>query len=79
MPSWQNGIGVPPSLNPDNRQGRGIPDIAGNADPHSGYYLVFDGQQTVHSIGGTSAAAPLYAGLVALLHSNLGRKIGLLG
>ncbi len=43
---------------------RGVPDVAGNADPESGYQVTIDGQHEV--IGGTSAVAPLWAGLIAL-------------
>lgn len=45
--------------------GRDVPDIAGNADPNSGYEVMIDGQPEV--IGGTSAVAPLMLGLHALL------------
>lgn len=45
--------------------GRQVPDIAGNADPDTGYELAVDGQDTV--IGGTSLVAPLMLGLHALL------------
>ena len=55
---------------------RGVPDWAGNADPQTGYSVVVDGQTMV--IGGTSAVAPLFAGLVALLNQLLGKKIGFL-
>jgi kumamolisin len=44
---------------------RGLPDISGNADPRSGYRIVVDGRDTI--IGGTSAVAPLLAGLAARL------------
>ena len=70
LPPWQIGAGVPVSVN-DGHVGRGIPDVAGNADPNSGYMLVIGGQ-SVGPFGGTSAVAPLYAGLVALLNSRLG-------
>jgi kumamolisin len=55
--SWQ--IGAP------RGPGRMVPDIAGNADPNTGYQIFLNGQWTV--IGGTSAVAPLYAGLFAAL------------
>lgn len=45
--------------------GRDVPDVAGNADPDSGYEIVVDGQSMV--VGGTSAVAPLMLGLHALL------------
>jgi kumamolisin len=52
-----------------------VPDVASNADPESGYDVLVDGQQMV--IGGTSAVAPLLAGLVTLLNQKLNRKLGL--
>jgi subtilase family serine protease len=44
--------------------GRGIPDIAFNADPVTGYQIVFHGQNAV--VGGTSVSCPVFAGIVAL-------------
>jgi kumamolisin len=52
--------------------GRTVPDIAGNADPDSGYKIMVDGQWTV--VGGTSAVAPLMLGLHALLWELNGGK-----
>lgn len=66
VPSWQAGIAMPPSANPGAGPGRGVPDVAGNADPDTGYRIVVDGVATV--VGGTSAVAPLWAGLVARCH-----------
>jgi kumamolisin len=53
---------------------RGVPDVAANADPDTGYNILVDGQQLV--IGGTSAVAPLWAGLVVLLNQKLNRRVG---
>jgi kumamolisin len=53
---------------------RGVPDVAGNADPETGYDIQVDGQKEV--IGGTSAVAPLWAGLVVLLNQKLNRRLG---
>ncbi|GAA0531231.1 kumamolisin [Rhizomicrobium palustre] len=53
---------------------RGVPDVAANADPRSGYRILVEGQ--VMTIGGTSAAAPLWAGLFALLNAGRGTPIG---
>ncbi|HET7174192.1 MAG TPA: S53 family peptidase [Nocardioidaceae bacterium] len=55
--------------------GRGVPDVAGDADPDTGYRVLVDGQQLV--AGGTSAVAPLWAALVARLAQALGRPLGL--
>lgn len=65
LPSWQEGKGVPPSVNDGVTIGRGVPDVTADADPFTGYDVVIDGQWTVE--GGTSAVAPLYAGLFALI------------
>jgi kumamolisin len=68
------------ALNPINvdtaRPGRGVPDLSGNADPQTGYQVLVDGQPQV--IGGTSAVAPLSAGLAALMNQALGRPVGFL-
>ncbi len=74
LPSYQSGVGVPPSVNPGSKVGRGVPDVAANADPNTGYVVVIDGQSIV--VGGTSAVAPLWAGLIALLNQALGRGVG---
>ncbi|WP_035466172.1 protease pro-enzyme activation domain-containing protein [Alicyclobacillus pomorum] len=74
LPSWQENAHVPPSANPGGRIGRGIPDVAGNADPATGYQVLVDGQQL--SIGGTSAVAPLWAGLIAIINQKLGHSVG---
>lgn len=76
LPSWQNSANVPPSANPGNRKGRGLPDLAGDADPLTGYRVEVDGANAV--VGGTSAVAPLFAGLIALLNQALTRSVGYL-
>jgi kumamolisin len=53
-----------------------VPDVAGDADPASGYNIRVDGQNQV--IGGTSAVAPLWAGLIALFNQRLGHPVGYL-
>jgi kumamolisin len=76
LPTWQQNAHVPPSVNPGGHTGRGVPDIAGNADPVTGYRVRVDGQDLV--FGGTSAVAPLWAGLIALLNQKLGQPVGYL-
>jgi kumamolisin len=76
LPSWQQNAGVPPSANPGGHIGRGVPDVAGDADPETGYQVLVDGQQFV--IGGTSAVAPLWAGLIAIANHLLGHSVGYL-
>ncbi len=66
-PSWQADAGVPSA-------GRGVPDVAGNADPRTGYQIYVDGQTGV--VGGTSAVAPLWAALVCRLAQRAGRPLG---
>jgi len=76
LPSYQKSAGVPPSANPSKNVGRGVPDVAGDADPATGYAVRVDGQDTV--IGGTSAVAPLWAGLIARLNQGVGKPVGFL-
>ena len=74
LPSWQSGANVPA---PDGGQGgRGVPDVAGDASPETGYQILVDGQSAV--VGGTSAVAPLWAALVALVNQQTGRNAGFL-
>jgi kumamolisin len=54
---------------------RGVPDVCGDADPESGYDIVLGG--VGGAIGGTSAVAPLWAGLFALINEDGARRIGL--
>ncbi len=75
LPTWQANAQVPVSVN-DKHVGRGVPDVAGDADPETGYQIYVDGQNM--TIGGTSAVAPLWAGLIALLNQKRGRSIGFL-
>jgi kumamolisin len=62
VPLWQ--IGAP------HGPGRMVPDIAANADPETGYNVVLNGE--VVPSGGTSAVAPLFAGLFAACGTKLG-------
>jgi len=76
-PSYQAdapNLKVPASKNPGNFVGRGVPDVSGDADPVSGYDVYVDGQASV--IGGTSAVAPLWAGLTACINQVLGKRAG---
>jgi kumamolisin len=74
LPSWQVNAKVPaPS---GSKDGRGVPDVAGDADPETGYTIRVDGQTMV--IGGTSAVAPLWAGLIAVANQQLGTQVGLI-
>jgi kumamolisin len=77
LPAWQN------ALSATDGQGRnvpltmrGVPDVAGDADPATGYNVRVDGADTV--IGGTSAVAPLWAALVARINGIQGKPAGFL-
>jgi kumamolisin len=72
LPSWQAKAQVPAATTTTG--GRGVPDVAGDADPTTGYTIRVDGQTMV--IGGTSAVAPLWAGLVAVANQQLGTQVG---
>ncbi len=74
LPSFQAQADVPKA--PNGFVGRGVPDVAGDADPTTGYSVYVDGAPTV--IGGTSAVAPLWAALVARLNQALGAPVGFL-
>ena len=77
LPVWQQG------LHTVDLQGeshalirRGMPDVAADADPRSGYQVVVDGAAAV--FGGTSAVAPLWAGLIARINADGGTPAGLI-
>lgn len=85
---WQSGCDVPQHALRDGTAwladgvaegfcGRGVPDVAANADPATGYRLRLGGRDTV--AGGTSAAAPVWAGLVALINQELMARAASLG
>lgn len=74
LPNYQQQAGVPLSINPDGHAGRGVPDIAANADSQTGYNILVDGQWAV--VGGTSAVAPLMAGLLALTNQKNNQQAG---
>jgi kumamolisin len=56
--------------------GRGVPDVAGNADPATGYQIYSGGKAQVG--GGTSAVAPLWAALISRLAEASGQRFGLI-
>ncbi len=75
LPAWQAHLEV---LNAQGASSalsmRGVPDVAGDADPQTGYAVRVDGSDTV--IGGTSAVAPLWAGLIARINAIKGSPAG---
>jgi kumamolisin len=72
VPGYQTPGILPRSVN-DGHRGRGVPDVSGNA---GGYRMSCQGAW--FSAAGTSAVAPLYAGMTGVLNANLGRRIGFL-
>ncbi len=65
LPDYQKNANVPVAIS-TKFKGRGLPDVAADADPNTGYNVRVDGEDLV--IGGTSAVAPLMAGLIALVN-----------
>jgi len=53
---------------------RGVPDVAAVADPATGCLVVFQGRH--QTVGGTSLAAPIWAGICALVNQALGKRAG---
>jgi kumamolisin len=72
LPTWQANANVPAPTTSGG--GRGVPDVCGDADPSTGYAIRVDGQNMV--IGGTSAVAPLWAGLIAVANAQNGTSAG---
>lgn len=72
-PAFQKKAPLPKSLN-DGKTRRGVPDVAGDAAPATGYRIVVNSATEV--IGGTSAVAPLWAGLTALINQNAAQPVG---
>jgi kumamolisin len=63
-------------VNPGSIEGRVVPDVAADASANTGYWTVVDGQGGAS--GGTSAAAPLWASLIARLNASVGAPVGFL-
>ena len=72
LPSWQANSNVPAPAVAGG--GRGVPDVSGDADPNTGYNIQVDGSTGV--FGGTSAVAPLWAGLIAVINQQTGTTAG---
>jgi kumamolisin len=72
-PTWQVAPGIPTSMT-----GRGVPDVAANADIISGWDIIAPGQTAGQAqegpVGGTSAAAPFWAAVTALIDEDLSQK-----
>jgi len=80
-PSWQTGLNYTTYRSdtglssPTSVVKRAIPDVAAPADPSTGYKFYVNGQ--LSTVGGTSAAAPLWAGLVARINAVSNSRMGL--
>lgn len=72
-PDWQ---ATAPVRRKTGAGGRGVPDVAAKADVAEGYGILVAGLDI--AMGGTSAAAPLWAALVARLNEKLGVPAGYL-
>ncbi|SRR2546423_1004314 len=68
LPPWQANANVPLPSTDGGKPKRGVPDVSADADPETGYKVRVDGVDLV--FGGTSAAAPLWAGLIALVNQH---------
>ena len=80
-PTWQSGLtytnyaSTSGSFNTGTALiSRGIPDMSAPADPSTGYQIYING--SLYAVGGTSAAAPLLAGMVARTNALLGKRLG---
>ena len=71
-PDYQKGL--PPDVQNALKQQRGLPDVAANADPLSALAIYVDGQW--QQVGGTSAATPTWAGIIAVANQMAGRPLG---
>jgi len=82
LPDYQRSIVTQSAVNPAGGPGRGVPDVAADSAQESGYRVLVDGMsfpdpsQQLPPIGGTSAAAPLWAGLIALMNQSLKTRLG---
>lgn len=74
VPRYQTAAGIRPVTADGGLPGRGVPDVAGNADPLTGYVIHHRGVDTV--VGGTSAVAPLWTALLALIAASNGQRLG---
>jgi len=73
--TWQSGVKVTDAAGKATPLSkRGVPDVSGDADPNTGYDVRIDGTDAV--IGGTSAVAPLWSGLLALINQLAGKPVG---
>ena len=77
-PAYQDNVNVPPSAGASHNVGRGVPDVAADADPMSGVVVMHIDGKHLEPIGGTSASTPLWASLIARLNQGLKTRCGFL-
>jgi kumamolisin len=73
--AFQSNSGVPLSVSTGSA-GRGVPDVTAMASETPGYRIVVNGD--VRNLGGTSAATPLWAGVLAIANSSRSTPVGLI-
>ncbi len=74
IPDWQKSTPAAKKAKQYKKSGRGVPDVASVGDPRTGYMILVNGKYVVGA--GTSAAAPLWAGLIARINEKLGHAAG---
>jgi kumamolisin len=74
IPDFQVNMSIPSSVS-TGAKGRGVPDVAAAAAGEPGYRIILDGNPIIKD--GTSAAAPLWAGMIALANARRGAPLGL--
>jgi kumamolisin len=75
LPAWQDGLQVTRTSGGGSAlSNRGVPDVSGDADPETGFDVRIDGTDRV--VGGTSAVAPLWSGLIARINAANGSPVG---
>lgn len=77
-PAYQDNVNVPPSATASHKVGRGVPDVAADADPVTGVVVMHIDGKHLEPIGGTSASTPLWAALIARLNQGLKTRCGFL-
>jgi kumamolisin len=75
-PDYQSKANVPRAADPPHRVGRGVPDVAAVADPKTGVVVMHVDGVHLEPIGGTSASAPLWASLIALINQGIQTRCG---
>jgi subtilase family serine protease len=72
MPDYQKTL--PEATQKQFNNHRGVPDVSGAADPSTGLGIYVNGHWGI--VGGTSASAPLWAGIAAIANQMAGHPLG---